>query len=55
MRLIKVPKWHPVISLVPIFSKLYDIQVPDLWLGDHPCREFFIVGYKEDSTRKGGH
>ena len=27
-----------------IFSKLQDHQIPDLWLRDHPFREFFIAG-----------
>ena len=54
MSLTKLPKWHPVISLVPIFSKLRDHQIPDLWLRDHrahrrlsinhPFREFFTGG-----------
>ena len=43
VRLTKLPKWHPVISLAPIFLKLRDHQIPDLWLCDHPFREFFIV------------
>ena len=53
MRLTKLPKWHPVISLAPIFSKLQDHQIPDLQLCDHPFREFFIGEYKKDSIRKG--
>ena len=53
MRLTKLPKWHPVISLAPIFSKLRDHQIPDLWLCDHPYREFFIGGYEKNSVRKG--
>ena len=44
MRLTKLPKWHPVISLAPIFSKLQDHQIPDLWLRDHLFRGFFIGG-----------
>ena len=47
MRLTKLPKWHPVIALAPIFSKLQDHQIPDLWLHDHPFREFFIGGVSE--------
>ena len=42
LRLTKLLKWYPVIALVPIFSKLGDHQIPDLWLCDHPFREFFI-------------
>ena len=44
VRLTKLPKWHPVISLVLIFSKLQDHQFPDFWLCDHPFRDFFIGG-----------
>ena len=44
MRLTKLSKWHPVISLALIFSKLQDHQIPDLQLCDHPFREFFIDG-----------
>ena len=44
LRLTKLPQWHPVISLAPIFLKLPDHQIPDLWLCDHPFREFFIGG-----------
>ena len=43
-RLTKLPKWHPVISQAPIFSKLWDHQIPDLQLCDHPFREPFIGG-----------
>ena len=42
--LTRLPKQHPVISLAPIFSKLRGHQIPDLWLCDHPFREFFIGG-----------
>ena len=38
LRLTKLLKWYPVIALVPIFSKLGDHQIPDLWLRDHPFR-----------------
>ena len=44
LKLTKFPKWHPVISLAPIFSKLQDHQIPELQLHDHPFREFFIGG-----------
>ena len=40
----QIAQWHPVISLVLIFSKLQDHQIPDLWLCDHLFREFFIGG-----------
>ena len=55
MRLIKLSKWHPVISLALIFSKLQDHQIPDLWLCDHPFtfREFFIDGVEEGLHQKG--
>ena len=53
VRLTKLPKWHPVISLVPIFSKLRDHQIPDLGLRDHPFREFFISGVQEGLHQKG--
>ena len=49
----KLPKWHPVISLVPVFSKLQDYQIPDLRLRDHPFRDFFIGGVKEGLHQKG--
>ena len=40
----------PVVdACLPIFSKLIDHQIPDLWLRDHSFREFFIGG---DSVRK---
>jgi len=52
VRLTKLPKWHPVISLAPIFSKLWDHQIPDLRLHDHPFREFFIGGVKEGLCQK---
>ena len=42
--LTKLPKWHPVISLALIFSKVQDHQIPDLRLCDHPFRDFFIGG-----------
>ena len=38
MRLTKLPKWHPVISVATIFSKLRDHQIPDLRLRDHPWK-----------------
>ena len=44
MRLTKLPKWHPVISLVLMFSKLQAHQIPDLQVCDHAFREFFIGG-----------
>ena len=53
MRLTKLPKWHPVISLMLIFSKLQDDRIPDLWLRDHPFREFFIGGVQERFHQKG--
>ena len=40
----KLPKWHAVFSLAPIFSKLQDHQIPDLQLHDHPFREFLFGG-----------
>ena len=52
MRLTKLPKGHPVISLVPIFSKLRDHQIPDLQLHDYPFREFFIGGIYEGLCHK---
>ena len=52
VRLTKLPKWHPVISLAPIFSKLQDHQIPDLRLRDHSFREFFIGGVKEGLCQK---
>ena len=53
VRLTRLPKWHPVISLAPIFSKLRDHQIPDLRLHDHPSENFSSVGYKKESVRKG--
>ena len=44
LRLTKLPKWLPVISLAHILSKLWDHQIPDLQLCDHFFREFFIAG-----------
>ena len=44
VRLTKWSKWHPIISMALIFSKLQDHQIPDLWLRDHPFRDFFIGG-----------
>ena len=38
---------------MPIFSKLRDHQIPDLWLCDHPFREFFIGGVWEELCQKG--
>ena len=53
VRLTKFSKWHPVISLAPIFSKLRDHQIPDLRLRDHPFREFFTGGAYERLCQKG--
>ena len=47
MRLTEFPKWHPVNSLVPIFSKLRDHQIPI------HSESFSLVGYKKDSRQKG--
>ena len=47
MRLTEFPKWHPVSSLVPIFSKLWDHQIRI------PSEDFSLVGYKKDSCQKG--
>ena len=44
VRLTKLPKWHAVFALAPIFSKLRDHQIPDLQLHHHHFREFFIGG-----------
>ena len=52
VRLTKLPKWHPVISVATIFSKLRDHQIPDLRLHDHPFREFFIGGIQEGLHQK---
>ena len=46
MRLAKLPKWHPVISLEPIFSKLQDRR-----RRDHAFREVFIDGVRYSSGR----
>ena len=54
VRLTKLPKWHPVISLAPVFSKLRDHQILDLWLRDILPESFSWVESK-DSVRKGGH
>ena len=51
VRLTKLPKWHPVISLEPIFSELRDHQIPDLQQRDHPFREFFTDGVRHHSDR----
>ena len=53
MRLTKLPKWHPVISLALIFSKLRDHQISDLRYVTIPSENFSLVGYKKDSIRKG--
>ena len=52
LRLTKLLKWYPVIALVPIFSKLGDHQIPDLWLCDHPFREFFTGIKRTPSERE---
>ena len=44
MRLTELPKWHAFPSLAPIFSRMWHHQIPDLWLSDHPFREYFISG-----------
>ena len=44
LRLTKLPKWHPVTSLVPIFSKLRDHQILDLRLRNHASRGFCTGG-----------
>ena len=49
LRLTKLPKWHPVIPLVLIFSKLWDHQIPDLRLHEHPFREFFTAAKSRQS------
>lgn len=36
LRLTKLPKWYSVFPLVSTFSRLWDHQIPDLWL--HDCR-----------------
>ena len=36
MRLTKLPKWHAVLSLAPIFSKLQDHQIPGTIAIQHP-------------------
>ena len=38
MRLTKLRKWHAVFSLVPIFSKLRDHQIPD-WRKEGLCQK----------------
>ena len=47
MRLTEFPKWHPVTSLAPIFSKLRDHHIPI------PSEKFSLVEYKKDSRQKG--
>ena len=52
MRLTKLPKWHPVISLALNFLKLQDHQILDGYV-TIPSENFSLVGYKKDSVRKG--
>ena len=53
MRLTKLSKWHPVISLVSIFSKLQDTRFQTSGYVTIPSNNFSLVGYKKDSIIKG--